>query len=301
MMRRTARRYWCGLLAVSVLSIPAYASSVPQVAPTVPAAPFLTTAEIQNHALQMLSSAIIFLAIPPTLLMPFVGDPKPTSYQTASNSTVRGASASLVTLASNVASQETFVVVQDGQTLWDIAQSYGVTVDAIVEANDLPGGDLIHPGQRLMVPSGAAGALQRVTLFHRLSSAVSIAQAFLWPARGRVTSGFGIRRHPIFGTPEMHTGIDIGAPSGTPVIASRAGMVVFAAWGEGYGRLVRIDHGGGLTTVYSHLSLISVRVGQIVNPGDIIGQVGSTGYSTGPHLLFEIRVHGLPLDPLKYL
>jgi murein DD-endopeptidase MepM/ murein hydrolase activator NlpD len=123
----------------------------------------------------------------------------------------------------------------------------------------------------------------------------------VWPARGRVTSGFGFRRHPVFGTQEMHTGIDIGAPSGTPVVSARAGIVIAADWEGGYGKLVRVDHGDGLTTSYSHLSQIAVHVGQQVYPGDLVGYVGTTGFSTGPHLLFEIRVHGRPLDPLKYL
>jgi murein DD-endopeptidase MepM/ murein hydrolase activator NlpD len=99
----------------------------------------------------------------------------------------------------------------------------------------------------------------------------------------------------------MHTGIDIGAPLGAPVVSSRAGRVGWAGWYGGYGKFVRVDHGNGLSTAYSHLSQISVKVGQILHPGDLIGRVGSTGFSTGPHLLFEIRVNGRPLDPLKYL
>ena len=193
------------------------------------------------------------------------------------------------------------VVVGDGETLWDIAQTYGVPVDAIVEANALPNGDLIRPGQRLVMPYGATEVPARVALSNRLRSVVSIATTFMWPARGRITSGFGFRTHPVFGTREMHTGIDIGAPLGAPVVSSREGKVIWAGWYGGYGLLVRVDHGSGLITAYSHLSKISVKVGQILHPGDLIGRVGSTGFSTGPHLLFEIRIHGRPLDPLKYL
>ena len=193
------------------------------------------------------------------------------------------------------------VVVGDGETLWDIAQTYGVSVDAIVEANALPNGDLIRPGQRLVLPYGATEVPARVALSNRLRSVVSIATTFVWPARGRITSGFGFRTHPVFGTREMHTGIDIGAPLGAPVVSAREGRVIWAGWYGGYGMFVRVDHGSGLITAYSHLSKISVKVGQILHPGDLIGRVGSTGFSTGPHLLFEIRIHGRPLDPLKYL
>jgi murein DD-endopeptidase MepM/ murein hydrolase activator NlpD len=191
-------------------------------------------------------------------------------------------------------------IVGDGETLWDIAQTYGVSVDAIIEANALPNGNLIFPGDRLVIPIhtvGVAGGV--VPRPHRPS--ISLASVFVWPARGRVTSGFGFRRHPVFGTHEMHTGIDIGAPVGTPVVSARAGKVIAADWEGGYGKLVRVDHGDGLTTSYSHLSQIAVHVGQELYPGDLIGYVGNTGFSTGPHLLFEIRVHGRPLDPLKYL
>jgi murein DD-endopeptidase MepM/ murein hydrolase activator NlpD len=184
--------------------------------------------------------------------------------------------------------------------LWDIAQAYGVSVDAIVEANALPNGDLIFPGERLVIPLHTVGVAGGVVPRPR-RPAVSLASVFVWPARGRVTSGFGFRRHPVFGTQEMHTGIDIGAPLGTPVVSARAGVVIAADWEGGYGKLVRVDHGDGLTTSYSHLSQIAVRVGQQLYPGDLIGYVGNTGFSTGPHLLFEIRVHGRPLDPLKYL
>jgi murein DD-endopeptidase MepM/ murein hydrolase activator NlpD len=120
----------------------------------------------------------------------------------------------------------------------------------------------------------------------------------LWPARGALSSGFGLRRHPIFGVVRMHNGVDIAAPWGTPVRAAAPGTVLFAGWFGGYGKLVVLDHGGGVTTLYGHLSSIGVVVGQRVALGQVIGRVGSTGYSTGPHLHFEIRVDGRPVDPL---
>jgi murein DD-endopeptidase MepM/ murein hydrolase activator NlpD len=133
-----------------------------------------------------------------------------------------------------------------------------------------------------------------------------------WPVPGfyRVSSGFGYRIHPIFGVRRMHTGIDIGrnlnppkSIDGASIVAASAGMVVSAGWRDGYGNTVVIDHGNGVATLYAHQPSggIKVSVGQRVGKGDRIGTVGSTGYSTGPHLHFEVRVNGNPVDPMKYL
>lgn len=116
-----------------------------------------------------------------------------------------------------------------------------------------------------------------------------------WPAQGPVTSPFGQR----WG--RMHTGIDIGAGMGASITAAAAGTVIVAGWVEGYGNTVVIDHGGGISTLYGHQSSIHVSVGQAVSAGQEIGLVGSTGHSTGPHLHFEVRVNGTPVDPLGYL
>jgi len=122
--------------------------------------------------------------------------------------------------------------------------------------------------------------------------------ALLRPVAGPVTSGYGWRIHPIFGTREFHTGIDIAAPYGTPVEAAHDGTVIFNGWMRGYGLLVILDHGGGLTTTYSHLSASLVHVGDHIARGGVVGRIGSTGWSTGPHLLFEVREDGAPVDPL---
>jgi murein DD-endopeptidase MepM/ murein hydrolase activator NlpD len=122
-----------------------------------------------------------------------------------------------------------------------------------------------------------------------------------WPAAGPVTSGYGYRTHPIFGDRRLHTGVDIGAPYGAPVVASANGRVVFAGTMSGYGNAIVVDHGKGLATTYNHLSGFSVGSGQQVSRGTPIGSVGCTGYCTGPHLHFEVRVNGTPTDPMPYL
>jgi murein DD-endopeptidase MepM/ murein hydrolase activator NlpD len=118
---------------------------------------------------------------------------------------------------------------------------------------------------------------------------------FVWPVHGPITSPFGMR----WG--RMHEGIDIGVGFGTPIASAAAGTVVYAGWLGGYGNLVVVDHGGGLSTAYGHQQRIYVSYGQQVGQGDILGEVGSTGHSFGPHLHFEVRVNGSPVDPLGYL
>lgn len=121
------------------------------------------------------------------------------------------------------------------------------------------------------------------------------AAGLVWPVLGPVTSPFGTR----WG--RMHEGIDIAAPSGTAIRAAAAGSVIYAGWLGGYGNLVVLDHGNGLATAYGHQSSVAVGTGQSVAQGQVIGYVGSTGHSTGPHLHFEVRVNGVPVDPLGYL
>ena len=124
---------------------------------------------------------------------------------------------------------------------------------------------------------------------------------FLLPVEGQYTSYFGLRNHPILQEKRFHEGVDIAAAEGTPVKASRHGVVKEAGWLGGYGLTVVLDHGDDYQTVYAHLSRIDVRSGETVFQGQVIGTVGSTGLSTGPHLHFEIRQHGTPVDPLLFL
>ena len=130
--------------------------------------------------------------------------------------------------------------------------------------------------------------------------------AMAWPVKGPVTSEFGMRYHPLSGRYTMHTGIDIGVPTGTPVHAGNDGIVYFSGWnGGGYGYLVMIDHGvlngQNIVTMYAHNSALAVSAGTVVHRGDIIAYAGSTGNSTGPHVHFEVRVSGTPNNPRGWL
>ncbi len=124
---------------------------------------------------------------------------------------------------------------------------------------------------------------------------------FSWPITGTITSPFGWRSNPFGGSPEFHQGLDIAAPTGTTVTAAATGTVLLAQWYGGYGNYILLDNGGGYSTGYGHLSAIYVSVGQHVQRGQAIGAVGSTGQSTGPHLHFEVRFHGKPIDPAPRL
>jgi murein DD-endopeptidase MepM/ murein hydrolase activator NlpD len=124
----------------------------------------------------------------------------------------------------------------------------------------------------------------------------------VWPVEGKLEGGFGGRRNPFGGgSYEFHSGQDIEAPMGAPIVSGASGTVSFVGWQNGYGQLVVVDHGGGLTTRYGHLSRIGVTLAQKVQRGEFIGNVGSTGRSTGPHLHYEVRINDQPVNPLQYL
>ncbi|MDQ4144589.1 MAG: peptidoglycan DD-metalloendopeptidase family protein [Actinomycetota bacterium] len=122
-----------------------------------------------------------------------------------------------------------------------------------------------------------------------------------WPTSGPLTSPYGYRVHPIFGDTRLHSGIDIGAPYGAGVFAAGDGRISYVGAMSGYGNVIVIDHGGGIATTYNHLSAFYVSSGQAVSRGAQIGAVGCSGYCTGPHLHFEVRVNGAPVDPMPYL
>ncbi len=129
----------------------------------------------------------------------------------------------------------------------------------------------------------------------------SFAQPSLWPVNGRLIGAFGQRDDPFSGEGEFHKGVDLSAPAGTIVRVTADGIVTFSDWSNGYGRLVIVDHGGGIETYYAHLSRFFAHAGQGVRRGEVLGAVGSTGRVTAPHLHYEVRIGGAPVNPYRYL
>ena len=189
-----------------------------------------------------------------------------------------------VASSSSATSWGTYTV-KEGDTLWNISRRFGIPLKELLQANGLRETSVLQIGQVLRVPSrgGVPAAPQRAQ------------QGFIWPVNGRISSRFGPRGRG------FHYGIDIIAPVGTVVRAAESGVVSYSGWMSGYGRVVIITHASGLQTVYAHNSVNLVREGQRVNKGDPIARVGSTGNATCPHLHFEMRRNGRPVDPLEFL
>ncbi|PZO08922.1 MAG: peptidase M23 [Leptolyngbya foveolarum] len=131
--------------------------------------------------------------------------------------------------------------------------------------------------------------------------AARVSGKMMYPSQGPITSQFGSRFHPVLGYSRFHAGTDFGADTGTPIQAAETGIVIFSGWYGGYGNAVILDHGGGMTTLYGHASRLNVSEGETAKKGDAIAAIGSTGLSTGPHLHFEVRRNGEPVDPMNYL
>jgi len=154
-----------------------------------------------------------------------------------------------------------------------------------------------------LMKAAASSSPQNATIQSLLANPPldSTAIPSIWPVRGVVTGGFGERIDPLNGEGAFHSGIDISAPPGTPVYAPADGIVFSSGPDSGYGNAVLIDHGFGLTTKYGHMSRVDVVIGQEVKRGQLIGAVGETGRTTGPHLHYEVHVHDTPVNPAKYL
>jgi len=130
---------------------------------------------------------------------------------------------------------------------------------------------------------------------------VESVKGFVFPKKGRISSKFGPRSHPIFGSTASHPGVDITGHMGDPIWAAKAGRVIFAGWRGGYGNAVVIQHSGNITSLYAHMSALETKVGDVLEAGEVVGLTGTTGFSTGPHLHFEVRVNGVPKDPELFL
>jgi murein DD-endopeptidase MepM/ murein hydrolase activator NlpD len=184
--------------------------------------------------------------------------------------------------------------VKKGDTLENIASRYKITTDDIKDANNIEQDQLMEgvllEGTILFLPGATLTDAER---------AKALGYWFSKPLRGLFTSPFGIRRDPYTGEEGFHPGIDICAPYGSVVKASKEGLVTFAGWEGGYGKCIIIRHKFGYETVYGHLSQIIVGINSWVKEGQIIARVGTTGRSTGPHLHFEVRKYGRPINPLR--
>ncbi len=196
-----------------------------------------------------------------------------------------------------------FYKINKGDTLNRIAARHKIPVKSIVAHNRLKG-QMIKPGQRIFLPD----AEQRrdaftVAVKKKKHATTSIAETvrFIWPIRGRITSGFGNRTDPLRGQRQFHCGIDISANVGTPIRAAADGRVIFSGWKEGYGNCVILRHERGFITVYAHNAKNGVEADRDVKQGDVIASSGMTGAVTGAHLHFEIRKYVNPLNPMRFL
>jgi len=164
-------------------------------------------------------------------------------------------------------------------------------------------GDSILARTELFLKDFASSEAHLNTLLGDLTDWRAIDEALpsRWPTKGRLSSGYGWRRDPFGRQLKFHSGLDVVNDRGTPIVAAADGVVARAEWSAGYGQMVLIDHGFGVSTLYGHCSILKVKPGDRIKAGDVIARMGSTGRSTGPHLHFEVRLDGHPVDPLDYL
>jgi murein DD-endopeptidase MepM/ murein hydrolase activator NlpD len=187
-------------------------------------------------------------------------------------------------------------IVKKGESLWKISHEYGVSTKTLMAYNNLKE-DSLQVKQNILIPWSKAVA-KKITQKKSIRKSNS---KFIWPLKGRVTSAYGNRIHPLYKRKIFHTGIDVYSRIGTNIKSTMSGTVSYAGWLRGYGKIVIIKHKSGYSSRYAHLSKFAVKKGQKVSQGKIIGTSGRTGNVTGPHLHFEIRRYGLHKDPVKYL
>lgn len=198
-------------------------------------------------------------------------------------------------------------VVRPGETLRGIALRYNRSARAVAAANPQINPDRLRVGQRLAIPPSEAPRGQ-ITPSARRKPAMTLPAAaiaagdelpvLMWPLKGRISSGYGMRRHPILRSRLFHQGIDIAAPQGELIVAALGGEVTFSGWKPRYGKVIFIDHEDGVSTIYAHNSENLVEAGDHVLAGSPIARVGKTGLATGPHLYFEVRRDGRHLNPM---
>ncbi len=181
--------------------------------------------------------------------------------------------------------------VRRGDSLGKIARIHGIRLESLVDWNGLTSA-VIVPGQELFIPGARLSTNARNLVLGKL---------FVFPTKGRLTSRFGYRSNPFTGVREFHNGLDVGNIVGTRVNAAMHGQVARVGYYAGLGKFVILIHPDGYQTLYGHLNKISVKRGLRVSQGDKIGEMGNTGYSSGPHLHFTIFKNSIPVDPLKYL
>ncbi|MFH1890471.1 MAG: peptidoglycan DD-metalloendopeptidase family protein [Candidatus Kuenenbacteria bacterium] len=190
--------------------------------------------------------------------------------------------------------------IKSGDTLSHIASEFGTTVDKIVSFNNIDSESVLKVRQKIIIPGGKLGysaltptrSLGSIKNIFSPSSGTASEKNFLWPSVSkRITQYYHWR----------HTAIDIGAKAGSPIYAAKAGRVEYAGWSTGYGYNIIINHGGGVKTLYAHSRKLYVKRGDQVQQGEVLGEVGSTGWSTGPHIHFEIIINGASVNPLSYL
>ena len=191
-------------------------------------------------------------------------------------------------------SQGIFHIVKKDENLYRIAKTYGIDLKTLAELNDITDPSKLYVGQPIFIP----GAMKQlpVPIIKKGEPAPFEGGKFIWPVSGKVSSHFGDKRNGHY-----HSGIDILAPYGTEVVASRDGVVRYSGLERGYGRMVVIDHEDGSSTVYAHNSANLVEAGKRVSRGDAVARVGTSGNASGSHIHFEIRVGNNSIDPLGYL